>query len=453
MADIGGFRRRIAEQAKQVAQQASQTGFQHMEQLAANRASSSASPDPDDGEAGASDADVAEEVSRLRAFLASHRPPPGPVQGRWSIGIGDLLAEHPRMPAVARGLVRNLDRYGGLAITERTIEIDHDAIEWSSVTEVRTRNVVDYLLSDALIQQINSLPLPWFPGRRRVLDALSKALLTLVITTAKDLLDRHADIRIPAEVEYRGTIRRSRQLAPGILAALVMADPAVGQCLQATARAHGISVRPADDDTLYTAGQRADQLRVKLGTLESQLGLNPVVATSSDVAEMNPIAATPTSSSVVSPTALRLPDQGDALIRLAGEVAGEWAAGVIAAEVASVRRPEGVLTFNDCRASKTFMKGPAHHLAAFLNLESIAVGVWASQPAGKMQRRTITKQVEQLCQQDGAMAGVQWALANGDRNRLSLDILRDSLAGVPQSMPGGEDFVRGELVRSLRKRR
>ncbi len=452
MPELGGFRRRLVD-AKQVAQQASQAGMQQLEQLAANRATPTNS-EPADSEETATDADVAEEVSRLQALLASRRPSPGPVQGRWSIGIGDLLAEHPRVPSAARGLVRNLDRYGGLAITEHTIEIDHDAIEWASVTEVRTRNVVDYLLSDALIQQINTLPLPWFPGRRRVLDALSKALLTLVVATVKEQLDRHADVRIPAEVEYRGTIRRGRQLTPGILAALVMADPAVNQCLQDTARAHGISIRPADDDVLNSAGQRAEQLRAKLGSLESKLGRANLASTSSVVAEDHSLGPeAPASGSGMSAAALGFPDQGDALIRLAGEAAGGRAAEVIAAEVASVRRPDGVLTFADCRASKTFMKGPAHNLAGLLNLESIAVGVWASSAAGMMHRRSVTKEVEQLCQQDGVVAAVRWALANGNRDGLPLDLLRDSLVRIPQNMPGGEEFMRSELVRSLRKRR
>lgn len=216
MPELGGFRRRLADQAKQMAQEVSQAGMQHLEQFAPNRASAAESP-TGNSEEDATPADVAEEVSRLQTFLANRRPPAGPVQGRWSIGIGDLLAEHPRVPNAARGLVRNLDRYGGLTITERTIEFDHDAIEWASVTEIRTRNVVDYLLSDALSQQITTLPLPWFPGRRRILDALSKAVLTLAVATAKEQLDRHADLRIPAEVEYRGTIRRARQLTPGSL--------------------------------------------------------------------------------------------------------------------------------------------------------------------------------------------------------------------------------------------
>jgi hypothetical protein len=358
------------------------------------------------------------------------------------------------MPSAARGLVRNLDRYGGLAITERTIEFDHDAIEWASVSEVRTRNVVEYLLSDALIHQINTLPLPWFPGRRRVLDALSKALLTMVVAAAREQLDRHADMRIPAEVEYRGAIRRNRQLSPGILAALVLADPAVNQCVTATAQAHGISVRPADDAVLNTAGQRADQLRSKLGNLESKLGRAPAIATNSSAAEFvsthegpAPTTAQPTAS------AFDLPDQGDILIRLAHDVAGEWGAAVIAAEVASIRRPDGVLAFDAARASKSFMKGPAHNLAALLNLESITLGVWASSGFGLMQRRSATKQIEQLCREGGLLAGVQWALANGNRDQLRLDLLRGMLANLPQSMPGGEEFMRSEIARGLRKRR
>ena len=83
MPDIGGFRRQLADQAKQVAQQASQAGRQHIEQFSAHRPSP-AGAGAHEAEDGASEADVYEEVNRLRAFLANRRPPPGPVRGRWS---------------------------------------------------------------------------------------------------------------------------------------------------------------------------------------------------------------------------------------------------------------------------------------------------------------------------------------------------------------------------------
>ncbi|MBS1696706.1 MAG: hypothetical protein JST91_31375 [Actinobacteria bacterium] len=456
MPDVGGIRRRLAEQAKQAAQQASQAaqqvsqaGLQHLEHYSADHAPGARAA----AEEGASEEDVAEEVNRLQAFLASRRPPPGPVQGRWSIGIGDLLAEHPRVPDAASSLVRQLDRYGGLAVSPRTIEFDHDAIEWASVTEVRTRNVVDYLLSDGLIQQIDTLPVPWFPGRKRVLGALSEALLTLVVTAAKEQLDRHGDVRIPAEVEYRGAIRRNRQLAPGILAALVMADPAVNQCIQATALANGVTVRPAVDATLNTAGQHAEQLRAKLNALESRLGREPSRLVESVTSQRLPMDGIEIATAVPAALGLRLPDQGDALIRLAAEASGKHGASVIAAEVAAIRRPDGVLAFDDCRASKSFMKSPAYSLAGLLNMESISVSVWASASASMLQRRSLQKHVERLCQGSGVVASVEWALANVDGSRLPLGLLRETLISVPANMPGGEALMRSELARALRKRR
>lgn len=81
MPDVGGFRRRLVDQAKQAshaAQRASQASLQRIEQFSTNQVP----PGGAEAEEGASDADVAEEVSRLRAFLADRRPPPGPIQGR-----------------------------------------------------------------------------------------------------------------------------------------------------------------------------------------------------------------------------------------------------------------------------------------------------------------------------------------------------------------------------------
>ncbi|MCH9721314.1 MAG: hypothetical protein K0U67_04565, partial [Actinomycetia bacterium] len=41
----------------------------------------------------------------------------------------------------------------------------------------------------------------------------------------------------------------------------VLADPAVRDCVEATAAARGIPVRPADDDALVLAAQRAATIR------------------------------------------------------------------------------------------------------------------------------------------------------------------------------------------------
>jgi hypothetical protein len=220
----------------------------------------------------ADDSEVAELVERLRSLVDSRRPPPGPVTEPWSLGVGDLLAEHPRVPNRLRGLVRRLDRFGGLAITQDTIAFDRDDVDWSDVTEIRTRHMVDYLLGDAVQTQVERIPLPWFPGRRRLLDALGKAVLTVTIVTAKNQLDdRGLDLRVPAEIEYRGAFRRRRTLTAGVLGAVVLADPAVSGCVLATAEAKGIPVRATADEDLADAAGRAARLREKIAALEAEL--------------------------------------------------------------------------------------------------------------------------------------------------------------------------------------
>ena len=229
-------------------------------------------PVSDEPEEQADEAEVADLVQRLKSLVDSRRPPAGPVAERWSLGVGDLLAEHPQVPKRLRGLVRRLDRFGGLAITPDTIAFDGDDVDWSDVTGVRTRHVVDYLLGDAVQTQVERIPLPWFPGRRRLLDALGRAVLTVTIATAKDQLDnRGLDLRIPAEIEYRGAFRRRKTLGAGVLGAVVLIDPAVRDCVTATAQAKGIPVAAGEDDDLADAGQRAAALRVKIAALETEL--------------------------------------------------------------------------------------------------------------------------------------------------------------------------------------
>ena len=211
------------------------------------------------------------DVSWLRALLERRRPDQCPVVDRWSLGIGDMVADHPKTPKPLRGIARKLNRFGGLAVSEQAIEFDGDDVEWSDITEIRTRSLVEYMFSGALDKQAEKLPLPMFPGRGRLLDAISRAALTLLLATAKEQLNHEAfDIRIPAEVEYRGILRR-RNLAPGILAAVVLADPAVNTCVQATAEANGVVMRHADDDMMDNADRRAEQIKAKLAAIEARL--------------------------------------------------------------------------------------------------------------------------------------------------------------------------------------
>jgi hypothetical protein len=209
-----------------------------------------------------------DDVSWLQSLLESRRPDPGPVVGRWALGIGDMVADHPLTPNRLRGLVRKLNHFGGVAISEEGVEFDGDRVKWVDVTEIRTRSLVEYLFSGGVDKQIDKLPLPWFPFRRKVIEAISRAALTLLLAAAKQQLEGGAlDIRIPAEVGHHGMLR-TLELSPGMLAAVVSADPAVRQCFEATAQAHGVEIRAADDDVMEDAEERAEQITSMLAKLK-----------------------------------------------------------------------------------------------------------------------------------------------------------------------------------------
>jgi hypothetical protein len=209
-----------------------------------------------------------DDASWLQSLLESRRPDPGPVVGRWALGIGDMVADHPLTPDKLHWLARKLNHFGGVAIGEEGVEFDGDDVKWADVIEIRTRSLVEYLFTGGVDSQIDKLPVPWFPFRRKVIEAISRAALTLLLAAAKQQLEGGAlEIRIPAEVHYRGLLG-TRELTPGMLAAVILADPAVRQCFEATAQAHGVEIRPADDDVMDDADHRAEQIKSMLDRLK-----------------------------------------------------------------------------------------------------------------------------------------------------------------------------------------
>ncbi len=215
--------------------------------------------------------DVEKEAGRIQALLRRVRPPAGPITTRWALGIGDVVADTARLPERLRGVVRLLNRFGGVAVSPQTLEFDGDDVAWSTMTEIDTRNLVEYLLSGAVEKQVDRLPVPWFPGRGKLLGLASAAVLTLLMATARQQIEDHADARIPAEVHYRGLLGREKVLSPGVLSTLILADPLVGECVIATATANGVTVRKPAEDPLDAAGDRADQLKAKLAALEKRV--------------------------------------------------------------------------------------------------------------------------------------------------------------------------------------
>ena len=94
-----------------------------------------------------------DDVSWLQSLLESRRPDPGPVIERWALGIGDMVADHPLTPDKLSGLVRKLNHFGGVAISEEGVEFDGDDVKWADVIEIRTRSLVEYLFSGGVDKQ------------------------------------------------------------------------------------------------------------------------------------------------------------------------------------------------------------------------------------------------------------------------------------------------------------
>lgn len=191
-------------------------------------------------------------------LLDQLRPTAGAVSGHWAVGVGDTLARLAPVPL--RAPLRLLNHFGGVAIDEEEVEFDGDSVDWSDVREIRTHALLGYLFSGALDRQVDRLPLPWFPFRGLVLDAAAQLALTTVVGVAGHVLGGVREARIPAEIRYRGVLR-DRVLAPGVLAALLLADPAVREALIATAEAHDVRVRRAERDALDDAERRARQIK------------------------------------------------------------------------------------------------------------------------------------------------------------------------------------------------
>jgi hypothetical protein len=93
--------------------------------------------------------DDTDDVSWLRSLLERSRPDPGPASGRWALGVGDMVADHSLTPDKLRGLVRKLNYFGGVAISEDAVEFDGDTVEWADVEEVRTRSLIEYMFTGA----------------------------------------------------------------------------------------------------------------------------------------------------------------------------------------------------------------------------------------------------------------------------------------------------------------
>jgi hypothetical protein len=150
-------------------------------------------------------------------------------------------------------------------------------------------------------------------------------------------------------------------------------------------------------------------------------------------------------------TESQIPDPGKILVRVAGEIAGERGAEAVAAEVQRVRRPDGSIVSADVSALTMAKHSPLHSLGGLLSFEQISVSGWAESGFGMLQKRSARRQVEQIWQDQGLEAAVNWAFANASKT-LHLASLRDSLERNARNPMGHlEQGFRSNLERQLRK--
>jgi hypothetical protein len=144
-----------------------------------------------------------------------------------------------------------------------------------------------------------------------------------------------------------------------------------------------------------------------------------------------------------------LPDRGEWLVDTVSSLANESIGAVVASEVEKVRAQDGSLAVDSLRDFRREKDGPLYALSLILGLDVMATRVWAEAGFGFLQRKSAGRTVEEIARREGITAAVLWALTNGDRKKLHVDVLRDMLRGIESSERG--DTILRILVKSLRK--
>ncbi len=94
-------------------------------------------------------------------------------------------------------------------------------------------------------------------------------LTALVAVAGQQLEEGPLDVRIPAEVHYRGVLRGQGADPRGCSVRWCWPIRRCAECLQETARTHGVDVRRSDDDPVDAAARRADRIKSALAKLTS----------------------------------------------------------------------------------------------------------------------------------------------------------------------------------------
>ena len=169
------------------------------------------------------------------------RPKSCPAEERWSLSIGDLIADHPLTPDCCADW-RKLNHFGGVAISGQSRRVRRrrrglvrrdrhphpqsrrlPALRWRSTSRSASSRCRGF---------------PDAGGVRRDLAGGADGATRGGRKNSSKAPTRHPHTR-------GGALPRGaagRELSPGVLAALVLIDPAVRECFEATAEAHGVDV-------------------------------------------------------------------------------------------------------------------------------------------------------------------------------------------------------------------
>lgn len=176
--------------------------------------------------------------------------PDAPVHRPWVFAPSALVAPH--LPGPLARVPGLLDRFGAIRLSPVDIGIDvARPVPWRDVIEVRTRPLLD-LLTETTGTSVAALGARLLPPVPLVAKALTRAgsamaaeaMRALVQAAAAAHAERASVAHLPAVIVYRSGRRGRKTMTAGLFSSAVLALPMVTESVLATARCHGVAIRP-----------------------------------------------------------------------------------------------------------------------------------------------------------------------------------------------------------------
>ncbi len=222
-------------------------------------------------------ADAASSPSGFPDVIAAIDSPPVPLIAPWSVGVGQILNNLPKMPERLRGLVRHMDRLGSVSISPEAIGFDGVTVRWEAVQSITFSSPFEVLTSAALHREVRRVTalVPPVPGREWLVRQLVDGLAALCLAAAGRGRDANAGTdelgSVPVTVAYKEHLR-NKELTCGVFAALMAAsDPAIGAAIAAIAHERGVRVTAGPQ---ARSGSYAHAFRELAGSLTARLNLD-----------------------------------------------------------------------------------------------------------------------------------------------------------------------------------